>query len=38
MQVAQKTSLNIFLLKTREMCDIREIHTYNGSFGSFHSD
>jgi hypothetical protein len=35
MQVAQKTSLNIFLLKKREMCNIREIHTYDGSFGSF---
>jgi hypothetical protein len=37
-QVAQKTTLNISLLKKREMCHIREIHTYNGSFGLFHSD
>ena len=37
MQVVQKTSLNIFLLKKRKMCNIREIHSYVGSFGSFHS-
>ena len=35
-QIVQKTSLNIFLLKEREMCNIRD--TYDESFGSFHSD
>ena len=37
-QVAQKTSSNIFLLKVRELCHSRAIHTYKKTFGSFHSN
>ena len=36
MQIAQKTSLNTFLLKKRKMCNIR--YSYDESFGSFHSN
>jgi hypothetical protein len=36
-RAAQKTSSNIFLKNKRKLCHVREVHTYKGSFGSFHS-
>jgi hypothetical protein len=34
----QKTSSNIFFEDKRKLCHVRKVHTYKGSFGSFHSD
>jgi hypothetical protein len=34
----QNTSSNIFLENKIKLCHVRKVHTYKGSFGSFHSD
>jgi hypothetical protein len=37
-RAVQKSSSNIFLENKRELCHVRKVHTYKGSFGSFHSN